>query len=315
MRQSVTSLPGTDSRWQRMGVLLCLVALFVFACQDAATKVLAQRYAVPQIIMVRFLAFAAFTIAYVTMRGSFARAVRARRPWLQVCRSVLIVIEMIIFNNGLVYLGLAESHALFAVFPLMVTALAIPVLGERVGWRRWFGVAVGFAGALLIIRPGFGVFQPAGLIPLAAALAFAGYSLMTRLASFSDDFATSLLYMGVVGAVAATATGLPFWQVPDRDGWILLGFVSATGILGHILLIKALELAPASLLQPFNYSLLVWATLIGFVVFGDLPDYWTATGAVLVVIGGGYVIWRERRRGASHADMAEPGPAGAKIEG
>lgn len=307
MSHSVSTTLAGD-RSARIGVVLCLMALFTFACQDTATKVLAQSYAIPQVIMVRFWAFAAFTVLYAASRGRLKEAARSRRPWLQIFRCLLIVAEMIAFNTGLRYLGLAESHALFAVFPLMATALAVPILGERVGWRRWFGVLAGFAGALVIIRPGLGVFQAAALIPLVAALGFAAYNLVTRLASFSDGFGTSLLYMGVVGALASTAVGLPMWRTPDAGGWMLLAFVSATGIVGHMLLIKALEFAPATLLQPFNYSLLVWASLLGFLVFGELPDIWTVLGAAIIVGAGGYVIWRERQLGRKRADIAEPVP-------
>lgn len=306
---SSTAAIVPSDRSARIGIALCLMALFTFACQDTATKVLAQTYAIPQVVMVRFWAFAAFAVAYVASRGRIMDAARSRRPWLQLFRCLLIVAEMIAFNTGLRYLGLAESHALFAVFPLMATALAVPILGESVGWRRWAGVIAGFAGALVIIRPGLGVFQAAALIPLLAALGFAAYNLLTRLVSFSDGFRTSLLYMAIVGAASSTAVGLPMWRTPDGEGWLLLGFVSLTGILGHMLLIKALEHAPAILLQPFNYSLLVWASLLGFAVFGEIPDVWTIAGAALIVGAGGYVIWRERQRGAVRADVAEPVPA------
>lgn len=311
MSSTATLAPDRSAR---IGVALCLMALFTFACQDSATKVLAQSYAIPQVIMVRFWAFAVFALAYVASRGRLADAARSRRPWLQLFRCLLIVAEMIAFNTGLRYLGLAESHALFAVFPLMATALAVPILGETVGWRRWAGVVAGFVGALIIIRPGLGVFHAAALIPLVAALGFAAYNLLTRLASFSDGFRTSLLYMALVGAVASTAVGLPMWRTPDAEGWMLLGFVSLTGILGHMLLIKALEYAPATLLQPFNYSLLVWASVLGFAVFGEIPDGWTIAGASLIVGAGGYVIWRERQRGAARADVAEPMPALPRAE-
>lgn len=298
------SLNDADSRSHRPGIVLCLTALFVFACQDGVTKVLIRDYSVAQIVMVRFWAFAAFAVVFVSMRGGVVAALRSKRPLLQVVRSLVFVGEIALFGFGLHYLGLAESHALFATFPLIATALAIPILGEKVGWRRWFGVAVGFIGALVIIRPGLGLFQPAGLIALGCAFMFAIYNLMTRLVSFRDSFETSTLYMAVIGCVAATLVGLPLWQTPDADGWWLLALVSTLGIFGHMLLVKALQYAPASLLQPFNYTLLVWASLIGFAVFSEIPDLWTIAGAMLIVGGGGYVIWRERQLGRKPAVLA-----------
>lgn len=286
--------PANASRSDRLGIILALTAVFVFAAQDGITKVLVRDYAPPQIIMVRFWAFAAFAIVFAVMRGGLRPAIRSRAPLLQVTRSVLLIVEMMTFALGLRYMRLADAHALFATYPLMTTALAVPILGEQVGWRRLSAVGVGFLGALVIIRPGLTLFDPAGLIFLAAALGFAVYSLLTRRASFSDGFASSIFYLGVCGAVAATAVGIPFWKTPSAGDLGLMMILSATGILGHMLLIKALEYAPATVLQPFNYTSLVWATLIGFTVFGEFPDSWTFAGAALIVGAGGYVILRER---------------------
>ena len=286
-----------QARSHRLGIILALMTVFVFAAQDGITKVLVRDHAPAQIIMVRFWAFAIFAIVFAAMRGGLGAAVRSKTPGLQIVRSVLLILQMMVFALGLRYLGLADAHALFAIYPLMATALAMPILGEHVGWRRLMAVGVGFLGALVIIRPGLTVFDPAGFIQLSAALGFAFYSLLTRKVSFRDSFATSILYLGIVGAIAATAIGLPFWTTPDGDALLLLLILSTTGIVGHLLLIKALEYAPATLLQPFNYTSLVWASLIGFTVFGEIPDRWTIAGAMLIVGAGGYVVWRERRIG------------------
>lgn len=300
------TIPAADSesRSHRIGIFLCLLALFIIACQDGLTKFLIRDYPVAQLVMFRFWMFAGFAAIFASLRGGLGAAARSRRPLLQIFRSLIFVSEIGLFAFGLHYLGLAEIHALIATFPLIATALAIPILGEHVGWRRWLGVTIGFAGALTIVRPGLGVFQWPALIPLGCAFLFAIYNLTTRLVSFRDSFETSTLYMAVIGCVAATLVGLPQWRMPDAQGWLLLAVFSSMGIVGHMLFVKALEFAPASLLQPFNYTLMVWATLIGFAVFGELPDFWTIAGAALIVGGGGYVIWRERRLGRT-----PPGPA------
>lgn len=301
------AISGTEtySQSHRVGIVLCLLALFIIACQDGLTKFLIRDYPVAQIVMFRFWMFTGFALIFVSMRGGVAAAVRSRRPVLQIFRSLVFVGEIGLFAFGLHYLGLAEMHALIATFPLMATALAIPVLGEAVGWRRWLGVGIGFAGTLTILRPGMGVFQVAALIPLGCAFLFAIYNLTTRLVSFRDSFETSTLYMAAIGCVAATIVGLPQWRAPGAEGWLLLVIFSAMGIVGHMLFVKALQYAPASLLQPFNYTLLVWAALIGFTVFGEIPDRWTIAGAALVVAGGSYVIWRERQLGRGRAGPAE----------
>jgi len=286
-----------QSRSHRLGIILGLMTVFVFAAQDGITKVLVRDYAPAQIIMVRFWAFAVFALIFAHMRGGLGVAIRSKMPGVQIFRSVLLILQMMVFAGGLRYMGLADAHALFATYPLVATALAAPILGEHVGWRRLMAVGVGFMGALVIIRPGLTVFDPAGFIQLAAAFAFAIYSLLTRKVSFQDGFATSILYLGIFGAIAATAIGLPFWKMPTGNDMVLLAILSGTGIVGHLFLIKALEFAPATLLQPFNYTSLVWASLIGFTVFGEIPDIWTIAGASLIVGAGGYVIWRERKLG------------------
>lgn len=295
----VATLTVTDSRARshRLGIILALMTVFIFAAQDGITKVLVRDYAPPQIIMVRFWAFAVFAVIFAAMRGGLGPAIRSKTPVLQICRSVLLILQMMTFALGLRYMGLADAHALFATYPLVATALAAPILGEHVGWRRLMAVGVGFMGALVIIRPGLTLFDPAGFIQLAAALGFAIYSLLTRKASFRDGFATSILYLGIFGAIAATIIGLPFWKTPTESDLVLMLILSVTGIVGHLFLIKALEYAPATLLQPFNYTSLVWASLIGFTVFGEIPDSWTIAGAALIVGAGAFIVWRERNLG------------------
>ena len=182
------------------------------------------------------------------------------------------------------------------MYPLIITALSALVLGEFVGPRRWAAVAVGFVGVVVILRPGLGVFNPAALIPLAGAALFAVYQIMTKVVARRDSMVTILLYTGWIGFALTSITGPFYWTPPDLKGWILLPIAGFMGVVGHLLLIKALELAPASVLQPFNYTLLIWATAVGFLVFGDLPDTVTVLGAGIVVASGLYTWWRERVR-------------------
>ncbi|UTW13057.1 DMT family transporter [Marinobacterium rhizophilum] len=279
-----------SSDTSRRGVLLCLLAMLVFAGQDAITKVLVQDLAVSQLLMVRYWVFAVFALGYAHYRGGLAKAVCSGQPRLQLLRSLLAVGEIALFNLSLRYLALAEAHALLAAFPLLAIALAGPVLGERVGWQRWLAVAVGFIGTLIILRPGLGVFKPEALIALTAAFAFAIYNLLTRRVSRTDSFTTSTLYMALVGSVVATSFGLSSWRPPAPEQWYMLGIISVTGILGHLLLVKALECTSASTLQPFNYSLLVFATLFGVAFFGEFPDTGTLLGASVVILSGLYAM-------------------------
>jgi drug/metabolite transporter (DMT)-like permease len=283
-------LPDYSVPRPRLGIILCLLSMLIFACQDGVTKVLVKELPVAQPVMVRYWVFLAFAVGYSVYQGGLRTACRSRRPVLQVIRALVGVGEIALFGLGLRYLGMAEMHALYAVFPLMTLAMAGALLGEFIGVRRWVAAAIGFMGTLVILRPGSGVFELVALIPLLSALAFAVFSVLTRRISQDDSFATNTLYMGFFGAVAVTLFGLPGWVAPSPVEWMLLGVVSTTGVLAQLLLIQALKYATAATLQPFNYTLLLFATFIGLMVFGELPDTWTVAGACMVIAGGLYAI-------------------------
>lgn len=276
------------------GILLMNLAMFLLAGMDGITKTLATDYAVPQILCVRFLIFCLFALA-IARPKSLRTAFRSRHPVLQIARSLIIVIEVGVFIVAFRYLPLADAHAISGIAPLLVTALAVPFLGEKVGMRRWTAISIGFLGLLIIVRPGIGVFNPAALIPLAGAGLWAIYQILVRKVS-EDSAATSLLYMAVTGAIVMTALAPFFWRPPDSTGWLLLLSLGVVGSLGHYILIKAFQAAPASTLQPFHYVVLIWATIVGYLVFGDLPDAWTVLGAAVIAGSGLYAFYRERRQ-------------------
>ncbi|MBM6549913.1 DMT family transporter [Marinomonas ostreistagni] len=292
---SNTSAIGTASHSIK-GIALCLGAMLAFASQDAVTKILVQDLPVAQVVMVRYWVFALFAMVWVLKAGALRRAWQSASPRLQLLRSVLSLAEIALFNVALRYLGLAEAHSLMAMFPLFVIILAVPVLGERIPLACWFAVAIGFIGSLIILRPGLGVFQPQAIIPLSAALCFAGYHVVTRQVSrLGDTFHTNVLYMALIGCGLASVFGVSSWQAPTWGQWGWLALISVLSVAAQLLLVKALEYASASLLQPFNYSLLLFATLIGFGVFGELPDRWMMVGALVVMLSGLYVLLQARR--------------------
>ncbi len=283
-------------RWANptlQGIIMLVVATLFFASQDAITKHLVQTLAASQIVAVRFFFFALFALWYVGRRVGVRTAFRSRRTGLQVLRGLLVSGEIIIFAYAIQFLGLAEMHALFACFPLLVTALSMPILGESVGWRRWLAVFFGFLGTLIILRPGDEVFQPAAAIALLAAAMFALYNLLTRQVSRHDSFETSLLYVGVIGFLGAVLIAPFYWRpVAAADAmWLLV--ISVTSIIGHLLLIKALQLVPAVILQPFNYFLLVWAIILAFLLYGEVLSPASLLGAALVVASGIFIARRE----------------------
>ncbi len=276
------------------GIILMNLAMFLLAGMDGITKTLAADYSVPQILCIRFLIFCLFALA-IARPKSLRAAFRSHHPYLQIARSLIIVVEVGVFVLAFRYLPLADAHAIAGIAPLLVTALAVPLLGERVGRRRWSAIAIGLLGLLVIVRPGLGVFDPAALIPLAGAILWAVYQILLRKVS-DDSAATSLLYMAVIGALVMTVLAPFFWRPPDATGWLLLLSLGVVGSLGHYGLFKAFQAAPASTLQPFHYVLLLWATVLGYLVFGDLPDAWTILGAAIIAGSGLYAFYRERVR-------------------
>jgi drug/metabolite transporter (DMT)-like permease len=288
--------PETAPSSTAKGILIMLLATLCFAAMDSMSKYLIASYSPIQILWVRFVCFVVFALAVTGGPKRLVTHLRARRPGLQVLRSALLVLEMIVFVLALRYLALADAHVLFASGPLVVTALSIPLLGEKVGLRRWAAILVGFLGIVIVLQPGGDLFQAAALIPLLATFMFAFYQVLTRLASRSDTTQTALLYQAIVGLLMLTLA-VPFqWQplaLDDLGIMVVLGF---SGAMAHYLLIKALQMAPASVLQPYMYSVLVWAIGTGYLFFGDIPGLVTLIGAAIIVASGLYTFHREALR-------------------
>ena len=277
---------------------MLLAATLLFAVQDTLTKHLMQTISAPQIVVVRFFFFALFALFYVARGRGVGVAWRTKHRWLQPVRGLLLAGEIIVFAYAIQFLGIAEIHTIFACFPLIITALSVPFLGEEVGWRRWLAVCCGFIGTLIILRPGAtagvdGFLQPAAVIALTSALMFSVYNILTRKVAARDSFETSLLYVGVFGFIGGLIIAPFYWRpVAAADlGWLLA--ISVTSIISHLLLIKALSLAPAVILQPFNYFVLVWAIIIGFVLYGEVLSATTLFGAAIVVASGVFIARRE----------------------
>jgi len=271
-----------------------LLTVFLFVSMDTVAKYLTQHYPVPQVVWARFSFHGLILVVYLGSR--FHLLGHTRHLGLQITRATLLLSTTVFFFNGLYWLPLAAASAILLTGPLFTTALSMPLLGEPVGPRRWVGVLVGFIGALIIIRPGSGVMQWAALLPLGAAFCYALYQITTRKLAHYDPPLTTLLYSVSVG-IPATTLVLPFyWIWPSPFHWGAMLGMGALGTISHFCLIKAMESAPAAVVAPFSYSNMLWATLLGFVVFGEFPDGWTLAGAGVLIVSGLYVFHREQVR-------------------
>ncbi len=276
-----------------LGIALLLIATVFFALQDVITKQLTAHISVTQIMVVRFAAFALFALIYAGRRVGVSLAFKSATPKMQIVRCLIMCTEIGIFAYSIQFLGIAEIHAIFSCFPLVITALSVPMLGEQVGWRRWLAVSIGFVGTLIIVQPGSGVFNPAALLALLCVLMYSLYNIFTRQVSRHDSFETSLVYFGVVGFVASLIAVIGRWQTPDSTTWLLLAGICFTSVTAHMMLIKALEVTSAVVLQPFNYFILVWAIVFGYLIFGEVLSMHEVIGAFIVVASGLYVGMRE----------------------
>ncbi len=279
----------------RLGIILMVSTTFIFAVQDGISRHLAEEYNVLMVVMIRYWFFAAFVLTVTSRQaGSIRKAAFSTQPILQSLRSLILIVEICVMVYAFTLLGLVESHAVFTSYPLVIAALSGPILGEKVGWRRWAAIGVGFVGVLIILRPGFGVFSPAAIVPLISAMLFALYGLLTRYAAKKDSANTSFFWTGTVGAVAITAVGIWYWEPMSSSDWVWMSALCVSGALGHFTLIKCYEVAEASSVQPFAYLQLVFASIIGITLLGEHLETNVAIGAAVVVLSGLFTLWRER---------------------
>jgi len=281
---------------ERLGILLMIITTIVFASQDGLSKYLATEYNVYMVVMIRYWFFAAFVISVSSQKtGGIKRVAKTKSPILQIFRSLILVAEMCITILAFTLLGLAETHAIFASYPLIIAMLSGPILGEYVGWRRWLAICVGFIGILIILNPDNGIFSPYALVPLVGAILFALYGLLTRYVGQYDNSSTSFFWTGVVGSIAMTIIGLNYWDPVSKSDWSIMLLLSASGVVGHYLLIKCYEVAEASAVQPFAYLQLIWASMIGIIIFGEQITTNVLIGACIIVGAGLFTLWRERK--------------------
>ncbi len=279
------------------GLALMLGAMVVLPVQDGLAKILSQTQPVDVVVWARYTFHLLFLLPLLALRFTWIDLV-PRRPWFQVLRAVLMLLSSLLFFGALARLPLVDVLALFFVSPLVVTALAPLLLRERIGWRRVLAVVVGFVGVLVLLRPGIGAFEPVALLGLAAGVVHGVYLLITRKLSGTAPPLVTLAYSALVGTVVMSIWLAPTGLAPSARDLVVMVALGAAATLGHYLVIKAFDFAPAAWLAPVGFAEIVGATLVGFVAFGDLPDAVSWVGIAVIIGSGLYISIRERRIGA-----------------
>lgn len=286
------------------GIVMMCVAVALLCVNDAFGKTLAADYSPFQILFLRNLIALPFAVLIALKMGG-PSALVSRRPAAHLLRGLIWVAAAATFFTSLTFLGLAEATALVFAAPVFVTALSALVLKEQVGWRRWSAVLVGFAGVVIVVRPGSGTFQLASLLPVATAFLYASLMISARWVDPRESVWTLMLYLVGAGAMLC-APVLPFvWvEIRAQDIWLFAG-IALFGTAGATLMTQAVRLVPAVVVAPFDYTALIWATALGWLLWNEIPDLATYIGAAVIILSGLFIVFRERQ-----LETVEPGDHG-----
>jgi len=277
------------------GILLIVVATFLFSSHDALSKYLAGFYPIVMVVWARYLVHT-LLMAGIFLPQSGLRVLRSKRPLLQVARALCLLGTSLFFTAALHFIPLAEATAVNFLAPILVTALSVPLLGEHVTRGQWLAVICGFIGVLIIVHPGGELFTPAVLLPLTSALFFCFYQLLTRILSKYDTPTTSNFFAGLCNTLVMTALVPFFWQVPSLWHGLLMLALGTCGMTAHLMLTQAFRFAAPALLAPFGYCQIVFAGMLGWLVFNHTPDLTTVVGIGVICVSGLAAAWQ----GAGH---------------
>ena len=275
------------------GIALMAAGMFLFSACDATAKYLTGSLHPLQIVWSRQCGLFLGVVILIAIRGM--SVLHTTQPKLQIGRGVLASISASLFIIGVAFVPLADAVAITFVAPFIVTLMGALILKEPVGIRRWTAVTIGFIGMLIVIRPGMGVIHPASILLIIAATAFAFRQILSRALAGGDKTSTTVAYTAIVSWSILAIPALIVWETPATNTEIaLLVFIAVLAAVAETLVIMALDAAQAVIVAPVQYSLLIWGTLYGFMIFGQLPDIWTWIGALIIVATGLYTLNRER---------------------
>lgn len=293
----MTSLPISLPNNSR-AIAFAIAAIFCFSCMDVCVKYISPITGTLPALWARYTVQMMIVLILVAPR--LRTVVRTRYPKLQITRSLLLMSATFFFFMALGRIGLAEATAVMSINPMLITIGGALFLGEALGQRRITAIVIALIGALIVIRPGSDVFSPLALLPLGSATCFTAYTLITRRIGSDEDVWTSLFYTGLVGTIVLSAVVPFYWQPLPPKAIIIMLMIGAFGATGQMLLIRALTMAEAGLVAPFNYCGLVFSIGFGLILFAEVPDLWTIVGA-LVIVGAGIYVWHREMRVAKVA--------------
>ena len=288
------------------GIALMLVGIFFFAVNDTMGKYLVGTYSVGQILLLRSVAAILF-LAWFIRREGLAPFINAPRPWLQALRAVFATLEVFCFYWALTGMSLADTMTFYLAGPIYVTAVSPFLLGEHVGWRRWMAVIAGFFGVMIALGPSGGTFSPHALVAIAGSLMFSIFMVCTRLVRGTSDVV--LVTTQVIAALVFGAVTAPFtWVAVGLFDGAMLALLGVIAMIAFLCINRSLSVAPASVVVPYQYTTIVWAVLLGYIFFGDIPSTQMLIGAGIIIAAGIYIFIREQQL-AKPAAFTEPPPA------
>ena len=290
------SSSNSDSGAVAVGILLAILAGFLFVTSDTVVKLARQDLPVAMVVWGRFTAH--FLLMLLMFPGKKIKQLfKVNNLKLVIIRGILLLLCTFLFFTAIGYIGLAEANSIMFISPFFVVALSIPLLKEQVGIRRWSAVVIGFFGILIILRPGFQEIHWAYLLIIGVAFFFALFTILTRTLSFTETAISMWFYTALVGMLGSSAIVWHYWQTPTLDQTLMLLLIGAIGGGSHYIIIKAYQRASASILAPFQYFQIIWATVYGLLIFDAAPDGWTWLGTAIIIASGLYVWAREQQLG------------------
>ncbi len=278
----------------RLGVVLMLVGMLAFALNDAMGKWLVASYSVGQVVLIRSIVAVLVLAPFLWQRGFSQQVLKVERPWLQFARVVFSTAEVFAFYYAVAFLPLADVMTYWLAAPIYVAAVSPFLLGEKVGWRRWTAIAIGFSGVVVALEPSSQALTPPAIVAILGSMAFAFMLVSGRTLRNTPD--TTLVFWQIIGAGIAGLASLPYhWQTPELSDLPLIGLLGVVAMAAHMLVNRALKLADAATVAPLQYTMLFWAIVFGALFFGDVPRPMMLVGSVLIVFSGLFIFFREQQ--------------------